>query len=168
MHSLQSVQRQWEVYTWRVIENWGVNTQNILSHTLCHVATWDLTSRRQNGSSLSRRDVRISRRDVSLTTLCHVATWIFTSRRHFNISLARRDMGSHVATSKCKPSVTSRRGISRRDVIWSPSLSRRDVRCHVATSIGYALCRVATWDFTSRRGLVSPLSRRDVNTHVAT
>ena len=67
MHSLQSVQRQWEVYTWRVIENWGVNTQNILSHTLCHVATWDLTSRRQNGSSLSRRD-------VSLTTLCHVAT----------------------------------------------------------------------------------------------
>ena len=150
MHSLQSVQRQWEVYTWRVIENWGVNTQNILSHTLCHVATWDLTSRRQNGSSLSRRDVRISRHDVSLTTLCHVATWIFTSRRHFNISLARRDVGSHVATSKCKPSVTSRREnftsrrhlvtlsvtsrreMSRRDVNWLCPLPRRDVGFHVA------------------------------------
>ena len=151
MHRLQSVQRQWEVYTWRVIENWGVNTQNILSHTLCHVATWDLTSRRQCGSSLSRRDVRISRHDVSLPTLCHVATWIFTSRCHFNISLSRRDVR-----------------FSRRDVIWSPSLPRRDVRCHVATSIGYALCHVATWDATSRRGLVSPLSRRDVNPHVAT
>ena len=45
----------------------------------------------------SRRE--ISRRDVRFEALCHVATWI-----------------SHVATSKLKPSVTSRRGflMSRR------------------------------------------------------
>ena len=39
VHSLQSVQRQWEVYTWRVIKNWGVNIQNILGNPLYHVAT---------------------------------------------------------------------------------------------------------------------------------
>ena len=127
-----------------------------------------LTSRRQFFIPLPRREVKIhvttsvfeasvtsrrvfSRRDVILIFLCHVAT-----------------CDSHVATSKCKLSITSRRGISRRDVIWSTSLSRRDMRFHVATSFGYALCHVATWDFTSRRGQKCSLSRRDVTPHVAT
>ena len=90
------------------------------------------------------------------------------SRRHFNVPLSRRDVYFHVATSKYKLSVTSRREISRRDVIWSSPLSRRDVGFHVATSFGHVLCHVATWDFTSQRGLICPLSRRDVAPHVAT
>ena len=103
---------------------------------------------------------------------------VLTSRRQFSIPLPRRDVNHHVATSRrgisrrdvilVTLSVTSRRGISRRDVIWSPSLSRRDVVPHVTTSIGHALCHVATWDFTSRRGQFCSLSRRDVAPHVAT
>ena len=112
-----------------------------------------LTSRRQFSIPLPRRDVKY-----------HVATSNFeayvTSRRE----ISRRDVIllflCHVATSKCNLSVTSRHRISRRDVIWSPSLSRRDVVPHVATSIGHALCHVATWDFTSRRGQFCSLSRR--------
>ena len=77
-------------------------------------------------------------------------------------------MRFHVATSDEQPSVTSRREIfmSRRQNVGS--LSRRDVVPHVATSFGNALCHVATWDFTSQRGLKCSLSRRDVAPHVAT
>ena len=82
-------------------------------------------------SVTSRRE--ISRRDVKRSPLCHVATWITTSRRQFLKPLPRRDVRCHVATSKYKLSVTSRRGISRRDVIWSCPLSHRDVGFDVAT-----------------------------------
>ena len=51
---------------------------------------------------------------------------IFTSRRQFESSLSRRDVRFHVATSVKHPSVTSRREISRRDVILI-------FLCHVAT-----------------------------------
>ena len=89
--------------------------------------------------SLPRRDVELPRRDVKITSLCHVAT--------SNVHL----------------SVTSRRGFTRRDVIFDPSLPRRDVDVHVATSIGTGLCHVATWPCTSRRRLFmcSVTSRRD-------
>ena len=121
-------------------------------------------------SVTSRRQkiTSLPRRDVKH----HVATSVFeasiTSRRE----ISRRDVIliflCHVATSKYKLSVTSRRGISRRDVIWSCPLPRRDVGFHVATSFGHVLCHVATWDFTSRRRLVCPLSRRDLAPHIAT
>ena len=94
-------------------------------------------------SVTSRRE--ISRRDVQISALCHVATWIFTSRRHFNTSLSRRDVYFHVATSKYRLSVTSRRGPARRDVIWSCPLPRRDVGFHVATW-------AYLFSVTSRRG----------------
>ena len=102
------------------------------------------TSRRQNYTSLPRRDVDlhvatskshlsvtsrpgISRRDVNVEALCHVATWDVTSRRHFLMPLSRRDVGCHVAT-------------------WDKS-----TLCHIATSLIGALCHVATWPRTSRR-----------------
>ena len=93
-------------------------------------------------SATSRRG--FTRRDVKITLLCHVATWIYTSRRQNHTSLSRCDVGFHVATSMLKPSVTSRRGMSRRDIIFQ------------------CLCHVATWDATSRRRLVklSVTSRR--------
>ena len=93
------------------------------------------TSRLQNYISLPRRHVELPRRDVKFTSLCHVTTWIYTSRR----------------------------GFTRRDVIFDPSLPRRDVDVHVATSIGTGLCHVATWLHTSRHRLVmcSVTSRRD-------
>ena len=89
--------------------------------------------------SLSRRDVKLPRRDVKITSLCHVATWIYTSRRQIYIALPRRD------------------------VIFDPSLPRRDVDVNVTTSIGTGPCHVATWIYTSRRRLVmcSVTSRRD-------
>ena len=113
--------------------------------------------------SLPRRDVELPRRDVKITSLSKVATWIYTSRRQNYISLPRRDVDLHIATSKLHLSVTSRRGFTRRDVIFDPSLPHRDVDVHVATSIGTGLCHVATWPRTSRRRLVmcSVTSRRD-------
>ena len=121
---------------------------------------------------------------------------ILTSRRQNVTPLPRRDVNQHVATSIFEASVTSRREISRRDVIYYSSvtsrreiftsrrqnvnpLSRRDVVFHVATSFGHSLCHVATWSLTSRRQLVMPsatsrrgISRRDVGKyalcHVAT
>ena len=83
--------------------------KKFLGDPLCHVATWDFTSRRQKShlSVTSRRG--ISRRDVKLTPLCHVATCIFTSRHQIVHS-----------------SVTSRRHPARRDVIFT-------CLCHVAT-----------------------------------
>ena len=74
------------------------------------------TSRRQNFISLPRRDVDFP-----------------TSRRHFSTTLSRRDVRFHVAMSFAHLSVTSRRGFTRRDVIFDP------------------LCHVATWIYTSRR-----------------
>ena len=113
--------------------------------------------------SLSRREVELPRRDVKITSLCHVTTWIYTSRRQIYISLPRRDVDLHVATSNLHLSATSRRGFTRRDVIFDPSLPRRDVDVHVATSIGTGPCHVATWIYTTRRRLVmcSVTSRRD-------
>ena len=117
-----------------------------------------LTSRRQNVTSLPRRDVKY-----------HVATSNFeasvTSRRE----ISRRDVRFHVATSFYYSPVTSRREIltSRRQNVTS--LSRRDVGFHVATSFGHPLCHVATWYLTSRRHMVMlsatsrrGLARRDV------
>ena len=108
-------------------------------------------------------------------------------------SLSRRDVRSHVATSKCHPSATSRRESPRRDVNFRSlchvatsfyyssvtsrreiftsrrqnvnPLSRRDVVFHVATSFGHSLCHVATWFLTSRRQLVMPsaTSRRGIS-----
>ena len=84
--------------------------------SLCHVATWNYTSRRQIYISLSRRNVDLHVATSFLTPLCHVATWMYTSRR----------------------------GCTGRDVNWYRSLSRRDVAPHVATSFGHVLCHVAT------------------------
>ena len=84
--------------------------------SLCHVATWIYTSRRQIYISLSRRDVDLHVAMSFLTPLCHVATWIYTSRRQL-----------------VQVSVTSRRSPARRDVVWSCALSRRDVTPNVAT-----------------------------------
>ena len=85
-----------------------------------HVATSDeqlsVTSRRQNVTSLSRRDVGFHVATSFGHPLCHVATWFLTSRRHMVML-----------------SATSRRGLSRRDVVKS------------------VLCHVATWPRTSRR-----------------
>ena len=106
--------------------------------------------------SLSRRDVELPRRDVKITSLCHVATSNLPS-------LLRCDVDLHVATSNLHLSATSRRGFTRRDVIFDPSLPRCDVDVHVATAIGTGPCHVATWIYTSRRRLVmcSVTSRRD-------
>ena len=84
--------------------------------SLCHVATWIYTSRRQIYISLSRRDVDLHVATSFLTPLCHVATWMYTSRRQL-----------------VQVSVTSRRGPERRNVVWSCALSRRDVTPNVAT-----------------------------------
>ena len=129
----------------RVFNVSGKSIRGELSKTgvLSYKRSWvtlSVTSRREN-----------SRRDVKMSPLCHVATWITTSRRHFNDPLSRRDVYFHVATSKYNLSVTSRRGISRRDVIWSCPLSRRDVGFHVATWACLS-------SITSRRGP----ARRDV------
>ena len=150
------------MHNYRVFNVSGKSIRGELSETgvLSYKRSWVtlfVTSRHEN-----------SHRDVKMSPLFHVATWITTSRRQFLKPLSRRDVRSDVATSKYNLSVTSRRGISRRDVIWSCPLSRRDVGFHVATSFGHAPCHVATWDFTSRRGLVWPLSRRDMVLHVAT
>ena len=94
-----------------------------------------------------------------------------TSRLQNYTSLLRRDVDLHVATSKSHLSVTSRRGISRRDVnvetlchiatsFFNASvtsrrgMSRRDVGCHVVTWDKSTLCHVATLPPTSRRRLV--------------
>ena len=95
--------------------------------SLCHVATWNYTSRRQIYISLSHRDVDLHVTTSFLTPLCHVATWMYTSRRQL----------VHV-------SVTSRCGPARRDIVWSCSLSRRDV-------VLFTLCHVATLPRSSRR-----------------
>ena len=98
--------------------------------------------------SLSRRDVKITSlchvttwsSHVStsfLTPLCHVATWMYTSRRQL-----------------VQAPVTSRRGFTRRDVVWLCALSHRDVTPNVATWSSEALCHVATSPRTSRRGPV--------------
>ena len=65
--------------------------------------------------------------------LCHVATWEAT-------------WSSHVATSNCHPSATSRRGFSKSRRHFNTPLPRHDVYCHVATSNCKALCHVATWN----------------------
>ena len=90
--------------------------RDVIYTSLCHVATWIYTSRRQNYISLSRRDVDLHVATSFLTPLCHIATWMYTSRRQL-----------------VKLSVTSRRGPTRRDVVWSCALSRRDVNPNVAT-----------------------------------
>ena len=98
--------------------------------SLCHVATWIYTSRRQIYISLPRRDVDLHVATSFLTPLCHVATsigtgpchvatWIYTSRRRLVMC-----------------SVTSRHDPERRDVIL------------------FTLCDVATSPRTSRRGPV--------------
>ena len=105
--------------------------------------------------------------------LCHVATWTshvatsflhvsVTSRRQNYTSLSRRDVGFHVATSNLKPSVTWRRGISRRDVIFTCLSHVATWDSDVATWIKSILCHVATLPPTSRRRLVklSVTSRR--------
>ena len=86
-----------------------ISRRDVILIFLCHVATCIFTSRRQNISYLSRRDVGFYVATSFGHALCHVATWDFTSRRHLVMS-----------------SVTSRRGISRRDVGLF-------VLCHVAT-----------------------------------
>ena len=108
--------------------------------------------------------------------LCHVATWSShvatsnfhpsaTSRRHFNTPLPRRDVYSHVATSNCK-ALCHVATWNSHVATWTSHVATSLL--HVATSFGHVLCHVATWDFTSRRGLVCPLSRCDVAPHVAT
>ena len=104
--------------------------------------------------------------------LCHVVTW-----------------SSHVATSNCHPSATSRRGFSRRDVILTHlchvatctvTLRRQIVRLSVTSRRGILTSRRGLLTsrrhfYTSRRHLVTysvtsrrEPSRRDVNPHVAT
>ena len=86
--------------------------------SLCHVATWIYTSRRQIYISLPRRDVDVHVATSIGTGPCHVATWIYTSRRRLVMC-----------------SVTSRRDPERRDVVLftlcdiatSPRTSRRDL-----------------------------------------
>ena len=84
--------------------------------SLCHVVTWNYTSRRQIYISLSRRDVDLHVATSFLTPLCHVAMWMYTSRCQL-----------------VQVSVTLRRGPARRDVVWSCVLSRRNVTPNVAT-----------------------------------
>ena len=60
----------------------GISRRDVNFEALCHVATWDFTSRRHFYMSLSRRDVGFQRRDVD--------------KFH---SLSRRDVASNVATS---------------------------------------------------------------------
>ena len=98
-------------------------------------------------ASLSRRDVDLSRREVNFICLYHIATWT-----------------SHVTTSIFTLSATSRRGFSRRDVIFYMPLSRRDVTPDVATWILMSLYDVATSPCTPRR---HP-AHRDVTPHVST
>ena len=74
------------------------------------------TSRRQIYISLPRREVDLHVATSFVTPLCHVATWMYTSRRQL-----------------VQVPVTSRRGFTRRDVVWSCALSRRDVTPNVAT-----------------------------------
>ena len=101
---------------------------------LCHVATWTshVTTSKSHASVTSRRV--FLRRDVKISCFCHVATCIFTSRRQIYMSLSCRDVDSNVATSISQTlchvatciftsrreivpaSVTSRRGLQRRDV----------------------------------------------------
>ena len=113
--------------------------------------------------SMSRMS-SVSKKKISWETLSATSRrGAPTLRRQNYISLPRRDVDLHVATSNFHLSVTSRRGFTRRDVIFDPFLPRRDVDVHVATSIGTGLCHVATWPRTSRRRLVicSVTSRRD-------
>ena len=100
-----------------------ITRRDVICTSLCHVATWSYTSRRQklhlsvtSRCGCTRRDVDVHVATSFLTPLCHVATWMYTSRR----------------------------GCTRRDVNWYNSLSRRDVAPHVATSFGHVLCHVAT------------------------
>ena len=78
--------------------------------------TLSVTSRHQIYISLPRRDVDLHVATSFFTPLCHVATWMYTSRRQL-----------------VQVPVTSRRGFTRRDVVWSCALSRRDVTPNVAT-----------------------------------
>ena len=128
---------------------------------LVYKSSWvilSVTSRRE----ISRRDVRFhvatSFLKLSVTSRCEKSTLrrhflkpfvtsrrgILTSRR--GILTSRREILTsrrHLVTY----SATSRRGLARRDVIWSISLSRRDVNPHVTTWA----CLLSV---TSRRGPV--------------
>ena len=121
-------------FTLSVTSRREISRRDVKMSPLCHVATWITTSRRHFKISLSRRDVRFhvatSDEQPSVTSRRE----IFTSRRQIIGSLSRRDVVPHVATSFGKTlchvatwsltsrrllvllSVTSRRGISRRDV----------------------------------------------------
>ena len=145
--SCRVINVQIEVYTLRVLEKVG--------YVVCQKSL--------GRPSLSRRDVDLPRRDVKITLQCHVATWIYTSRRQNHTSLSCRDVGFHVATSMLKPSVTSRRGMSRRDVIFQCLCHVATWDSNVATWEKSTLCHVATLHLTSRRRLVnlSVTSRRD-------
>ena len=105
------------VATWDFTSRRGISRRDVKITPLCHVATCIFTSRRQfvHPSTTSRRV--FSRRDVNL-----------------HKPLSRRDVTPHVATSFLHVSVTSRREIptSRRElqplsVTSRRGLQRRDV-----------------------------------------
>ena len=92
--------------------------------SLCHVATWIYTSRRQIYISLSRRDVDLHVATSFLTPLCHVATWMYTSRHQLvQVSVtSRRDPErcNVVLFTLCDVATSPR--TSRRHPVFSPTM----------------------------------------------